>query len=343
VAGRVALVQSPDGHDGFAYPVKRIVQNGERWWLRLDNPERPSLEASADTTPIAQLVATIKPETQGPVIGERLAPDEIGAAFGLASATLLERTARHEGHLFLVITDKDHFSEPDRVLTIITDRRPGETAFVLARSAAAAPLRYCGVARWLEPDGPWSLPALEFQTWRALGRGRECARCLPAAAVERATTFLDALLLCAPPGTWLARDGERCRILERTPAGVRIDGGDGGSAPRQVSATDLAWVMLAAQGVTEDGGLLDEAREPASVSGRVSKGSTRWIDTGWAIALFAGVVDRQWSSRPCVTSAFESERSARCSQSCAGTTAPRREQQLLREGLRRLRPPDARR
>jgi hypothetical protein len=184
LAGRVALVQTPDGHDGFADPVKRIVQNAERWWLRSDNPERPSLEVSAETTPIAQLVATIRPEPLGPAIGERLAPDEIGAAFGLASATTLERTARYEGHLFVVITDEGHFSEPDRLQTIITDRRPGETAFVLARPAAGAPLRYCGVARWLEPDGPWSVPALDFQTWRALGRGRECSRRLLAAAIE---------------------------------------------------------------------------------------------------------------------------------------------------------------
>jgi hypothetical protein len=217
---RVRVPVNTDGHDGFAYPVKRIVQNAERGWLRSDNPERPSLEPSAESTPIAQLVTTIKPETLGPVIGERLAPDEIGAAFGLASATLLERTARCEGRLFVVITDKGHFTEPDRLQTIITDRRPGETAFVLARPAAGASFRYCGVARWLEPDRPWSLPALVFQTWRALGRGRECSRRLPAAAIEGATTFLDALLLRAstPPGTWLARDGERCRILEHTPA-----------------------------------------------------------------------------------------------------------------------------
>jgi hypothetical protein len=114
----------------------------------------------------------------------------------------------------------------------------------------------------------------------------------PPTAIEAATTFLDALLLRAPPGTWLARDGERCRILERTPAGVHIDGGDGGFTPRQVTATDLAWVMLAAQAVTDDGGLLDEAgvNRLRYLDG-TPKGSTRWIDTGWAIALFAGVVE----------------------------------------------------
>jgi hypothetical protein len=148
-------------------------QNAERWWLRSDNPERPSLEATAKTT-------------------------------------------------LLVVTDKGHCTEPDRLQTIITDRRPGETAFLLARPEAGAPFRYRGVARWLEPDGPWSLPALDFQTWRALGRERECSRRLPATAIDAATTLLDALPLRAPPGTWLARDGERCRILERTPAGETL-------------------------------------------------------------------------------------------------------------------------
>jgi hypothetical protein len=59
-----------------------------------------------------------------------------------------------------------------------------------------------------------------------------------------------------------------------------------------VSATDLAWVMLAAQTVTEDGGLLDAARvNRLRYLDGTPKGSTRWIDTGWAIALFAGVVE----------------------------------------------------
>jgi Peptidase S24-like len=146
LAGRVVLVQTPDAQDGFAYQVKRLVQNGERWWLRSDNPERPSHEATADTTPIAQLVATIRPETLGPAVGARLASDEVGAAFGLASPTTLERTGRYEGHLFVVVSDRGHFTEPDRLENITVDRRPGETAFVLARAEAGAPWRSRGKA-----------------------------------------------------------------------------------------------------------------------------------------------------------------------------------------------------
>jgi SOS-response transcriptional repressor LexA len=55
----VALVQTPDGHETFAYQVKRIVREGERWWLRSDNPEGPSIEATAETVPIARLVTRI--------------------------------------------------------------------------------------------------------------------------------------------------------------------------------------------------------------------------------------------------------------------------------------------
>jgi hypothetical protein len=57
----------------------------------------------------------------------------------------------------------------------------------------------------------------------------------------------------------------------------------GGFASRQVSATDLAWVMLAAQAITDDGGLLDEARvNRLRYLDGTPKGSTRWIDTEFA-------------------------------------------------------------
>jgi hypothetical protein len=59
--------------------------------------------------------------------------EQVGGAFGLASATVIEHTGRREGHLFLVVSDKGHFTEPDRVEMLINDRRPGETTH-LARS-----------------------------------------------------------------------------------------------------------------------------------------------------------------------------------------------------------------
>jgi hypothetical protein len=82
----------------------------------------------------------------------------------------------------------------------------GETAFVLARAEAASDWRYCGVARWLDAEDQRGIPALDFTTWRALGKGRDCSRRLP-----------------SPAG------------------GIWIDGGEGGFARRQVTNTDLAY------------------------------------------------------------------------------------------------------
>jgi hypothetical protein len=66
-----------------------------------------------------------------------------------------------------------------------------------------------------------------------------------------------------------------------------VDGGPGGFAERTVSLVDLAWVIVAADDVAEHGGVLDEARvnRMRYLEG-VPKGSTRWIDTGWAISLW---------------------------------------------------------
>jgi hypothetical protein len=69
--------------------------------------------------------------------------------------------------------------------------------------------------------------------------------------------------------------------------GLRIDGGEGGFAERTVSLLDLAWVIVAAEAVQERGGLLDEnvVNRMRYLDG-TPKPSTRWIDTGWAIAIW---------------------------------------------------------
>jgi hypothetical protein len=78
-------------------------------------------------------------------------------------------------------------------------------------------------------------------------------------------------------------------LVERVARGIRVDGGEGGFAARQVSVTDVAWVMLAADDVARTGGGLDEARvNRLRYLEGTPKGSTRWIDTGWAIGFVAG-------------------------------------------------------
>ena len=87
----------------------------------------------------------------------------------------------------------------------------------------------------------------------------------------------------------------RARVLGAAPrGGLRIDGGDGGFAERTVSATDIAWVVVASQDVAATGGLLDEERvNRLRYLEGTPKGSTRWIDTGWAIAAWFGSSQRR--------------------------------------------------
>ena len=65
-----------------------------------------------------------------------------------------------------------------------------------------------------------------------------------------------------------------------------------GFVERTVSLTDLAWVVVAADDIAENGGVLDEAcvNRLRYIVG-VPKGSTRWIDTGWAIVAWQATKD----------------------------------------------------
>ena len=51
--------------------------------------------------------------------------------------------------------------------------------------------------------------------------------------------------------------------------------------------TDVAWVVVAADDVRERGGVLDEARvNLLRYLAGTPKGSTRWVDTRWALAAW---------------------------------------------------------
>jgi len=177
--------------------------------------------------------------------------------------------------------------EPDRVKLVVPDRRPGETAFVLTRASREAPWRYAGIGRWLEDEGLWAIPPLDYATWRALGKGRASSRRLSGEALEKARQFVDALLHTAKPGQWIERNGKRSRLLGKAPeGGVRIDGGLGGFTERTVSLTDFAWVLVARDDAKITDGVLDEARvNHLRYLEGTPEGSKRWIDTGWAIFL----------------------------------------------------------
>ncbi|WP_437971076.1 DEAD/DEAH box helicase family protein [Sorangium sp. So ce260] len=280
--GRVALLQLPDPDLGFAYQIKRVVRDGARWELRSDNPESPSFEATSETVPIAMLVEIIRPEDIGPRVGELLDSDALAHAFGLEDPP---RTGRESGHLFICLEAPGVLVAPDRVRFELRDRRPGETAFVLARPPGESAFRYLGVARYLDDEGLWACPGIDHATYRALGSSRGASRSLPAGARERAQAIVDMLLRRA--GTFVDREGKRCRIVGRAPdGGLRIDGGPAGFAERTVSLTDLAWVLVARDDARKNGGLLDEQRvNRVRYLEGTPKASTRWIDTGWALLL----------------------------------------------------------
>lgn len=285
--GKVALLQVPDPEPGFAYQVKRVVRREGGWVLRSDNPARPSYEATAEIIPIAILVDIFRPDDLGPPSGEKLDDAGVASAFGLEEAP---RTGRIDGHLFLCIEAPGTLVAPDRLRADVPDRRPGETAFVLTRAPGEPAWRYAGVARYAEEeDGLWTIPAVDFETYRALGKGRGASRTLPPAVRERARALVGRLLEAPGAGAMLERDGRRCRIVGRAPdGGVRIDGGPGGFAERTVSLTDIGWVLAAADDVAQSGGILDEERvnRLRYIEG-TPKSATRWVDTGWALMLVA--------------------------------------------------------
>jgi len=113
---------------------------------------------------------------------------------------------------------------------------------------------------------------------------------MPQGALDRAKAVVDAVLWLHPARRCLEQaDGRRARVLggaER--GGIRVDGGEGGFAERTVSLQDIAWALVADDDVRENGGILDEGRvnRMRYLEG-TPKGSTRWIDTGWALAALA--------------------------------------------------------
>ncbi|WP_437975181.1 helicase-related protein [Sorangium sp. So ce295] len=289
--GKVALLQVPDRGLGFAYQIKRIARAQSRWWLRSDNPDGPSYEATAETVPVALLVEVVRPEDIGPSAGERFEDDDAAArAFGLEEPP---RTGRVGGHLFFCLEAPGALVAPDRVRSPVPapDRRPGETAFVIARSPGEPGWRYLGVARYLDEEGLWACPEIDHAAYRALGSGRGVSRSLPVGSRERARGLVEELLRRPGAGAFVERDGRRCRIVGRADGGgLRIDGGPDGFAERTVSLTDLAWVFVASDDVRKNGGLLDEQRvNRLRYLEGTPRAATRWIDTGWALVLAAAV------------------------------------------------------
>ena len=278
VEGRVALVQTMDPTDGLRFQLKRVVREDDRWRLRSDNPKRESFDAGPDSVPVALLEQVIRPEELGPEVGAILSEEELSQGFGLQTPL---KSGRVEGHLFVMLEDASSFVAPDRLRWPATERRPGETLFVLLRQGDAR-WRYCGVGSWSGQEDRWLTPAFDFKTWRAISDSRSCSRTLPAEAEARARSFVIDLLARHPLGTWVEAGGRRFQLNGPAPqGGVRIKAGSEESRDRTISLADLGWSLLARD---QTGGPVDEVavNRLRYIEG-TPKDSTRWIDTGWAL------------------------------------------------------------
>jgi superfamily II DNA or RNA helicase/diadenosine tetraphosphate (Ap4A) HIT family hydrolase len=284
VEGRVALVETEGAQGDSGYQVKRVERDGGRWFLASDNPSAGRFEASDQMRVVARLVEKIAPEALGPAFEAQLHADSLGDAFGLAHPVVDGRVG---GHLFMLVDRPGELPEYDRLNRRVADRRPAETAFVLTRESDDRPWRYGGVGRWSETKGAWVIPDVDYGTWRALGGSSGVSRRLPPGFEEQAAKLVSRTLANVRPGGWVEHRGKRFRALGKARSGgLRIDGGEGGFAERNVTLTDLAWVLVAKEDAAANGGVLDEARvNLRRYLAGTPKESTRWIDTGWALVI----------------------------------------------------------
>lgn len=289
LVGRVGLVQVPSASidDRSRFQIKRIARDDGGFRLVSDSPDGPAFVATADAVVVARLERSLHPEDLAPAVGAKLSADGLAAAFGLPGLEL--KTGRQGGHLFLVLGDRVALSRPDRVTTSV-ERMPGEVGHVLGRADGG--VRFLGVARWIDPEEGWELPEQPFDVWREFGDGRTVSRVLPPEALARASRVVEAVMgLAAGERLLVQPSGAKARVLGKAPrGGLRIAVGEG---ERTVSLGDIGWVAVAADDVREQGGLLDEARvNRARYLEGTPKGSTRWIDTGWALASWWLGADR---------------------------------------------------
>ena len=280
-ANQVVLGQV-EGDAGPTWHIKRLLPEGHGWRLASDNPDGHSFMAEEQQmNVIGQLEEVVHPEDLAPPVGTVLAAEELPLRFGLAS--LEPRTGVWGGHRFLVVEQPGVLVAPDR-LRAEGPRHSAETLYALA--ATGDGLKYLGVGRWRSDESAWAIPEVDYATWRAWGEGKSVSRMLPPGALARAQAAVDGLLgLPEAERVLVQRDG-RARILGRAQrGGLRIALGQG---ERTVSLTDLGWVVVAADDVAAHGGILDEARvNRLRYLEGTPKGSTRWVDTGWALAAWA--------------------------------------------------------
>jgi superfamily II DNA or RNA helicase/diadenosine tetraphosphate (Ap4A) HIT family hydrolase/HKD family nuclease/SOS-response transcriptional repressor LexA len=285
LTSRVALISRGDPREGVDYYLKRVVDTGKGLVLHSDNPDVEDRPVQQGDEPIAQLVKRIRPEDLAPEQGAVLADGELARAFRIGEAPI-GTISRVDGHLFVMIEGRGALAGPDRLELTVRDRRPGETAFVLGRVEDGS-WKYLGVGRWLEDEDAWGIPEVDFATWRALGKGRSASRRLDARWLDAAAAAVASILERVQPEQVVEHDGRRFLLVGRaTRGGLRVASPDGAFGERTVSLTDLAWALAAMEEAKQSRQVLNEAlvNRLRYLDG-TPKGSTRWIDTGWAIVI----------------------------------------------------------
>jgi hypothetical protein len=286
----VSKIPCPRGHEAvLAAMTRELIDYQLARYRARSTDDIPTVSVAARVTgdQCERILKLGSPETSEelrPSPGDDLDDEMLTRRFGLKAPP---RSGRVEGHLFICIEAPGALVAPDRIRFPITDRRQDETAFVLLRPPDSALWKYIGIAHYLEDEELWAFTAVDYAMYRALGADRASSRSLPVGARARALALTDEIVRKYGPGAVLECGGRRLRIVSRTDGGgLRIDGGPGGFAERTISPTDIAWVLIAADDVRRHGGHLDEQRvnRLRYIEG-TPKGSTRWIDTQWAILL----------------------------------------------------------
>jgi superfamily II DNA or RNA helicase/diadenosine tetraphosphate (Ap4A) HIT family hydrolase/HKD family nuclease len=285
--GKVALVAFGDEDAGVELHIKRIVRDGGAWFLRSDNQAveaRPALGA----VPYARFVRSVSVDDLTPPVGETVA--DLAARFGLSRAPTAPYD-RVDGHLFLLAEGEGVLDAPDRWTLRVPSLRPGETAFLLARASVETAWTSLGVARWSE--GAWQFEAPSREVWGRLSPGsRSSSRTLPTRWALAADALVERVL--AEPSLTVTRGGVAGTVVGRSAqGGLRVSGGPNGFAERTVSRIDLGWALAAQDDVAREGGVLDEARvNRLRYLDGTEKSATRWIDTGWALAVVVWATTR---------------------------------------------------
>ncbi len=210
---------------------------------------------------------------------------DLASRFGLSRVPLAPYD-RADGHLFLLADEGGVLDAPDRWTLRVPSLRPGETAFLLARASADAAWTSLGVARWSE--GAWQFEAPSREVWGRLSpASRTSSRTLPTRWGLAADALVERVL--AEPSLTVTRSGVAGTVMGRSAqGGLRISGGANGFAERTLSCIDLGWALAAQDDVGRKGGVLDEARvNRLRYLDGTEKAATRWIDTGWALAIVA--------------------------------------------------------